>query len=174
LAKKTGKEIDKRIKDIRWLQWQIIRRKPEYRSDVEQLITAAKNKAGARSRLPSTPLHQLTSKEHQNIIKQWNRREAYARIVEVYNLASYLYKDFVDKGITILCNGKDHKYCHGCTDKGKIEYRVKEEIFECLRMKPLPKRIIEFKKKWHIKFPVDPDIKTFTDWQLFRNYESNN
>ena len=135
MAKKTEKEIDQQIKYIRWFQWQCLRRNPQCRDAVENLITTARKNAKSKLRSPSTSLDQLTKKEHQSISKQWDKRDAYSKIVETYCFVSALYRRFIDKHNQGKDNNRDKiRLCNT-----NLEYCAKEAIFACLQTMPLIK-----------------------------------
>ncbi|MBU1615800.1 hypothetical protein KJ693_10915 [bacterium] len=45
MARKTSKELNEKIKLLRWLRWQCLRKNKEYQSDIENLLEIAKKKA---------------------------------------------------------------------------------------------------------------------------------
>jgi len=45
MARKTSKELNEKIKFIRWLRWQCLRRNKEYQSDIKNLLKIAKKKS---------------------------------------------------------------------------------------------------------------------------------
>lgn len=152
MAKKTCKEIIKKINLIYWVRWHSIRWKREYQNDEKSLIKKAKEKL----RLPLSPAEKHIEMESlvYTILQGTLTEEETKELFEIYFRKFYakiirLYEEIRKYGLTAE---KVDVYNWKRWPKAAFEAKT-------LSSKLPPPELEEFQKKWNIPFPLSHRIK---------------
>lgn len=167
MAKKTPKEIDKKIKTIRWLRWECLRRKKDYQTDVENLLKIAKRKSKIPTTSTNTKKGIPTPEEILTYTGQYEKIKAYAQILKVYdkitdafsNLGQKEIKNLID-GFFLKGKGKTEQESAKTKNYIRKHSQISRYISECLKLGrlKLTLELKKFQKRWRLKFPINPNI----------------